>query len=94
MASLAPWLAVAALGALHGSNPATGWLWAATWGIRSGQRAHALRALLPIAVGHAASVAVVATGMALGLALDRVLLQAVAGGLLVIVAVWTLTGRS
>ena len=55
MASLWPWLAVAGVGALHGLNPATGWMFAAAWGVRSRDRAQALRALLPIAVGHAAS---------------------------------------
>ena len=28
MASLWPWLAVAGVGALHGLNPASGWIWA------------------------------------------------------------------
>ena len=47
-------------GALHGLNPATGWLLAAAWGVRTRDRAQALRALLPIGVGHLASVALVA----------------------------------
>jgi hypothetical protein len=52
MASLWPWLAVAAAGALHGLNPATGWMWAACWGLRSGDLGQALRALV-----HSARVA-------------------------------------
>jgi len=94
MASLWPWLAVAGVGALHGLNPATGWIVAASWGVRSGDRAQALRALAPIAVGHAASIALVAAAVAFGLALDRVVLQALAGMLLVVAAMLHLSGRT
>jgi hypothetical protein len=94
MASLWPWLAVAGVGALHGLNPATGWMFAAAWGVRSRDRAQALRALMPIAVGHATSVALVAAAVALGMSMDRVVLQALAGGLLVVVAVYHLSGRT
>lgn len=94
MASLWSWLAVAGLGALHGLNPATGWMFAAAWGVQSRDRSRALRALMPIAVGHGASVALVAAAVALGLAMDRVALQALAGGLLVIVALVHLSGRT
>jgi len=93
MASLWPWLAVAGIGALHGLNPATGWMLAAAWGVHSCDRAQALRVLMPIAVGHAASVALVAAAVALGRSMDRVWLQALAGGLLVIVAAVHLSGR-
>ncbi len=86
MASLWPWLAVAGLGALHGLNPATGWLPAAASGMRAGDRGQALRALLPIGVGHAASIALVAGAVALGVAMDRAVLQAVVIGLLVVAA--------
>lgn len=88
--SLWPWLAVAGLGALHGLNPATGWMFAAAWGVRAGaaeQSAQVRRALLPIALGHAASVAVVACAVAQGLAMDRGLAQGFAGALLVCAAV-------
>ena len=93
MSSLWPWLAVAGAGALHGLNPATGWMLAAAWGVQSRNRAQALRALVPIAVGHAASVALVAAVVVFGLSMDRVVLQALAGGLLVVVAVYQLSGR-
>ena len=92
-ADLWPWLAVAGLGALHGLNPATGWMLAAAWGVRSGDRAQALRALMPIAVGHAASIGLVAGAVAFGLAMDRVAMQALAGGLFVAAAVLHLWGR-
>lgn len=83
MANLWPWLVVAGVGALHGLNPATGWMLAAAVGLRSNDRAQALRALLPLALGHVASVACVAAAVVLGLSMDRVLLQTVAGVLLV-----------
>ena len=94
MASLWPWLAVAGAGALHGLNPATGWMFAAAWGVRSRDRAQALRALVPIALGHAASVALVAAAVAFGLSMDRVVLQAVAGGLLIVAALLHLSGHT
>jgi hypothetical protein len=94
MESLWPWLAVAGVGALHGLNPATGWMWAAAWGVHSHDRAKALRALLPIAIGHAASVALVAAAVAFGLSMDRVALQLAAGGLVVVFAVLHLSGRT
>jgi hypothetical protein len=82
-----PWLAVAGLGALHGLNPATGWMFAAARGLRAQDRAQAWRALVPVAAGHAASVAVVAAVVALGLSVDRVVLQAGAGALLIALVV-------
>jgi hypothetical protein len=94
MTSLWLWLAVAGAGALHGLNPATGWMLAAAWGVRSRNRAHALRALMPIAVGHAASVALVGAAVVFGVSMDRVVLQTLVGGLLVVVAVAHLSGRT
>jgi len=93
MSNLWPWLAVAGVGALHGLNPATGWMFAAARGVRSGDRAQALRALAPIAVGHVASVALVAAAVVFGLAMDRVMLQVLAGVLLVVIVGYHLAGR-
>ncbi|MGJ7509593.1 hypothetical protein [Variovorax sp. GT1P44] len=81
MASLWPWLVVAGVGALHGLNPASGWVFAAAWGVRDRDRKQALRAMAPIAIGHGASVALVAGAVALGLSMDRLVLQSLAGGL-------------
>jgi hypothetical protein len=67
---------------------------AASWGVRSGDRAQALRALVPIAVGHATSVALVAAAVAFGLWLDRAVLQALAGTLLVAAAMLHRSGRT
>lgn len=90
MADLWPWLAIAGLGALHGSSPATGWMFAAAWGLRAGGGAHVRRALLPIAFGHAASVTVVACALAQGLSMDRARVQGLAGALLVGAALYRL----
>ena len=48
---------------------------------------------MPIAVGHATSVALVGAAVVFGLSMDRVALQALAGGLLVVVAIVHLSGR-
>ncbi|MDB5827725.1 MAG: hypothetical protein JWQ73_1945 [Variovorax sp.] len=89
-----PWLVIAGAGAVHGLNPATGWMLAAAWGVQSRDRAQALRALMPIAVGHAASVALVAGAVAIGLSMDRGMWQALAGGLFVAAAAVHLWGRA
>lgn len=93
MAILWSLLAAAGVGALHGLNPATGWMLAAAWGLRAGDRAQARRALLPIAIGHAASVALVGGALAIGLSLDRFLLQVLTGALFVVAVVVHLSGR-
>jgi hypothetical protein len=94
MASFWPWLAVAGVGVLHGLNPASGWMFAAAWGAHARDRGQALRALMPIAVGHATSVALVAGAFAIGLSMDRVLMQVLAGGLLAVIAIYHLSGRT
>jgi hypothetical protein len=53
-------LVFAGLGAFHGVNPAMGWLFAVALGLHRQSRAVVWAALLPIAVGHAFSVAAVA----------------------------------
>jgi len=55
-----PWLAIAGLGAFHGLNPGMGWLFAVALGIYRQERRVVWLALLPIALGHAASIAAVA----------------------------------
>jgi hypothetical protein len=58
--SLWPLLALAALGAYHGINPAMGWLFAVSQGMQEGERRAVLRSLAPIALGHEASIVLVA----------------------------------
>ena len=84
-----PWLAVAGIGALHGLNPAAGWALVAARGGRAG----AWRSLAPVAVGHAASVAMIAALAALGLVAQRGLLPWLAGGLAVFVAAAHVSGH-
>jgi hypothetical protein len=55
-----PALYIAGLGAFHGLNPAMGWLFAVALGLHRQSRAMVLTALLPIALGHALSIAAVA----------------------------------
>jgi hypothetical protein len=55
-----PWVLLALLGAYHGINPAMGWLFAVNLGLQDGSRRAVLRALPPIALGHEASIALVA----------------------------------
>jgi hypothetical protein len=59
MSELWPWLALAALGAYHGLNPAMGWLFAVALGLQDKSRRAVLRALPPLALGHALSIAIV-----------------------------------
>jgi hypothetical protein len=54
-----PWIAVALLGAYHGVDPSMGWLFAVALGLQDKSRARVLWALLPIAVGHLISIALV-----------------------------------
>ncbi|WP_036108386.1 hypothetical protein [Lysobacter capsici] len=80
------WLSIAGLGALHGASPANGWMFAAACGVHARDDAQARRALLPIAIGHAASVAIVVCAVAQGLLMDRAWVQSMAGALLIGVA--------
>lgn len=55
-----PWLAVAGLGAVHGLHPASGWLFAAGMGLRRNSRKTIYVSLVPIVIGHALSIVMVA----------------------------------
>ena len=59
VSDLWPWLGLLGLGAFHGLNPAMGWLFSVALGLQHKSRAWVLWSLLPIAVGHAVSIAVV-----------------------------------
>jgi hypothetical protein len=92
MTSLWPWLAIAGLGASHGLSPANGWMFAAACGVRARDAGQARRALFPIAIGHCASIAVVAGAVAQGMWVPGPLFQRVAGVLLAGLATWRLLG--
>jgi hypothetical protein len=88
-AGLWPWAVLAGLGLYHGINPAMGWLFAVALGLHRKSRRVVLVSLLPIALGHAASVAlVVAAVLMLGLVVDRVVLTRLAAGALIGWALW------
>ena len=53
-----PWLSLLALGAVHGINPAMGWLFAVGRGLQQRDRRAVWRALGPLALGHAVAIAV------------------------------------
>jgi hypothetical protein len=79
-----PWILVALLGAYHGLNPAMGWLFAVGLGLQEGDRRAVRGALLPIAIGHEASIAVVAAlVLGLGVIADQSILHVVAGAALI-----------
>ena len=54
-----PWAALALLGAYHGVNPGMGWLFAVGRGLQERRRQAVLSSLLPIAIGHEASIVIV-----------------------------------
>ncbi len=59
MTDLQAWLALLGLGAFHGINPGMGWLFAVALGLQEQRRGAVLRALVPIALGHALSIGLV-----------------------------------
>lgn len=80
MSGVSPWLMIAGLGAFHGLNPAMGWLFAVALGLHRGSRGVVWLSLLPIALGHALSVAaVLAVVLSMGLVVEGRLLEIVAG---------------
>jgi hypothetical protein len=89
MTELWPWLALAGLGVFHGINPAMGWLFAVALGLHRRSRAVVLEALVPIALGHTLSIALVALAVvALGFVVDPGVVRKVGGSLLIGWAIW------
>ena len=79
-----PGLVLAGLGAFHGLNPAMGWLFAVALGLHRDSRVIIVQALPAIALGHAASIAIVAGAVVLtGIAIKAHALLA-GGGILLI----------
>ena len=84
MSNLSPWLVLIALGAFHGLNPAMGWLFAVALGLYRQSRKVVLISLIPIALGHAAAIAVVVYAViGLGMAIDADAFRIVSGVLLI-----------
>jgi hypothetical protein len=86
-----PWLTLALLGAYHGVNPAMGWLFAVALGLQERSRSAVLRAFLPIALGHAASIAaVIGLVVAAQALIDLATLRLVGAGALVVFGLYKL----
>src|SRR5829696_2959 len=89
-----PWAALIALGAYHGLNPAMGWLFAVSLGLQEGRREAVLKAFLPIALGHAAAVALVVTVvLALQVVVSLQVLKYVGAGALISFGLYKLIRR-
>ncbi|MCG5072655.1 hypothetical protein [Paraburkholderia tagetis] len=88
----AAWSAVVASGVFHGANPAMGWLFATGLGLQRGSRTALLLALPPIALGHAASILLFTSSIAVLGAWRPVLMHGglhwVLGALLIGWAAW------
>ncbi len=88
------WGLLAGLGAFHGINPAMGWLFAVALGLQQRSRTAVLRALPPIALGHALSIAaVLAVVTFAGLVLDARELRVGAALVLFAFAAYRLAAR-
>jgi hypothetical protein len=89
-----PWIALAGLGAFHGLNPAMGWLFAVARGLQRGSRAVVLQSMLPIAAGHALSIAMIVAVIGLLSALvDSRMLHWGAGAVLIAFGLYRLIAR-
>src|SRR3954454_20510584 len=89
MRDLWPSILLALLGAYHGLNPAMGWLFAVSLGMQEGDRKAVLRALPPIALGHEASIVLVAAlVIGLGVITDPSVLHFGAGIALVLFGIF------
>jgi hypothetical protein len=78
-------MAVAAMGAYHGLNPAMGWLFAVSLGLQEHSRKKVLSALLPIAAGHLASITIVVAIVGWGeLGISPRVLQIIGGSALLL----------
>lgn len=78
------WTALLVLGAIHGVNPAMGWLFAVSLGLQERSRGAVWRALGPLALGHAVAIlAAVGAAALVGQVIPLGVLKWVVAGLLV-----------
>ena len=77
-------VALAGMGAFHGLNPGMGWLFAVAIGLQERSRRALLRALGPIALGHAASILIVAGLVGALQSLVATRFVAIGGGLVLV----------
>ena len=84
MTEIWPWLALAGLGAFHGLNPGMGWLFAVALGMHRHDGRIVRLSVVPIAFGHALSVALVAAAFLwAGLLIDARILRIACGAILI-----------
>jgi hypothetical protein len=83
------WAVLAGLGVYHGVNPAMGWLFAVALGLHRGSRRVVWWSIVPIGLGHAASVALVlAAAVLLGRVVEPHWLARLAGLVLIGWSAW------
>ncbi|MFL5616809.1 MAG: hypothetical protein ACJ79A_00280 [Gemmatimonadaceae bacterium] len=83
-----PWLSLLLLGAVHGINPAMGWLFAVARGLQERNRRALWRALGPLAIGHAFAIAAaLAVAVSLGRVAPLGVLRWIVAGALLLVGV-------
>lgn len=88
------WAALAGLGAFHGINPAMGWLFAVALGLQEKRAGAVFAALVPIGLGHALSVTLVAFVLVLLTPMMAPAVLDVAAALLLVgLGIWRLTAR-
>jgi len=86
--------ALLSLGALHGLNPAMGWLFAVALGTQHGDRRAVWGALGPLALGHALAIAAaVAIALGLGVVVPSAVVRWGAAALLLGLGIWQLRGH-
>lgn len=89
--SLVVWLTIAGFGAYHGLNPAMGWLFALALGLQQKNTRAIWLSLIPIALGHAASIALVAVLiLAIQTFVPMNTLQMITAGLLIAFGIYKL----
>jgi hypothetical protein len=90
LTSTAFWLMLL-LGAYHGINPGMGWLFAVALGMQEQKGSAVVRALVPIAVGHAVAIgSVVLTAAVLGMTLPLAVIRYSVAAILIGLGVYSL----
>jgi hypothetical protein len=85
------WLWLFLLGAYHGINPGMGWLFAVALGLQERSARAVLRAVIPLTLGHVASVSIVVLlAVIAALTFPHAIVHRVAGGLLLAFGVYRL----
>jgi len=88
------WWLMLLLGAYHGINPGMGWLFAVALGMQQQTGRAVARALVPIAVGHAAAIGIVVlTAALLGFALPLMVVRYSVATLLLGLGIYSLVGH-